>query len=167
MSALWVSGLKAAIFLLLLARRSWSLRKRRSPSRCASRSTTVWEESLSRRWANPPRSASTPALLIALPLIWLFIHSSLSLASSRSVWRPTWTEPRYPIHSCTIKPRAAPDKRTSAHLNPRLLNTHFHTQAVKCSLPLITASVLPWLQQLFPWKYLTNPNEHFCVLHLK
>ena len=48
-------------FPFLLTRRSWSLRKRLSHLRCASRSTTAWEESLSRRWASPPRSAPTPA----------------------------------------------------------------------------------------------------------
>lgn len=45
----------------LLTRRSWSLRKRPNRLVCASRSTIVWEESLSRRWASPPRSAPTPA----------------------------------------------------------------------------------------------------------
>lgn len=57
--------LKAVVFPfffpLSLTRRSWSLRKQLSHLRCASRSTTVWEESLSRRWASPPRSALTPA----------------------------------------------------------------------------------------------------------
>lgn len=81
--------LKAIIFLFLLflTRRSWSLRKRLSHSRCASRSTTVWEESLSRRWASLPRSAPTPAgpsatslLLSASPTFWCVVLCiSLSL----------------------------------------------------------------------------------------
>lgn len=65
--------LKAIIFLFLflLTRRSWSLRKRLSHLRCASRSTTAWEESLSRRWASPPRSALTAAGL-SHPPMWCF-----------------------------------------------------------------------------------------------
>lgn len=49
------------IFPFSLARRSSSPRRRPSLLRCASRSTTASEESLSRRWASPPRLAPPTA----------------------------------------------------------------------------------------------------------
>lgn len=119
--------LRAVVFFPFpLTRRSWSQRKQPSRSRCASRSTTAWEESLSRRWASPPRSAPTPAgpkatfISLSHPLIYWFMHFCFSRGGFFSPYPPTTRELAL-ICSFVILHPALPKK---GNLCPRLLNTH-------------------------------------------
>lgn len=131
--------------LLFLTRRSWSLRKQQSPLHCASRSTTVWEESSSRRWVSPPRSVPRATFFLCLPpsdvLALMYLSSlrlSLHLCDSFFLKPPTVSEQSSILffHSflCIM---SFPKMETST---TRLLSTNLFMHTCTVCTPVITFS---------------------------
>lgn len=138
-----------SLMLLFLTRRSWSLRKQQSLLHCASRSTTVWEESSSRRWVSPPRSVLKAAgpwatfFFLRLPpcdvLVFMYLSSlrlSPHLCDSFFLKPPTMSEQSSILffHSfpCTMP---FPKMETSI---TRLLSTNLFMHTCPGCTPVIT-----------------------------
>lgn len=158
------------LFLFFFTRRSWSLRKRLSRLPCASRSTIAWEESLSRRWASPPRSVLTTSgtratfFCCSHPLMWCF-HVFLLLSGFIylfiSVTHPLCNlPPQFIILRRAFPKNGNLNPTTPKHPPTRTTHAHLAHPGPRLLL-LITAPTLPWLLLLLPWKSRTNPDVFY------
>lgn len=133
-------------FAFSFTRRSWSLRKQQSHLRCASRSTTAWVESLSRRWASLPRSALTvrgprATFFPTSPTFWcgVFFYVFLFLFCFISMTHPLCNLPPHKnsILSFHLLSCITPSPKLES-TTPRLLNTHPPAHTCTSCTPLIT-----------------------------
>lgn len=164
--------------LLFLTRRSWSLRKQQSLLHCALRSTTVWEESSSRRWVSPPRSVLKAAgpwatFFSPSPTLWCvgFYVFVFSKAFSSSLWlilSETSHHVRAELHfilSFISLHHSFPKNGNIYHTTPKHQPIHAHMPSLHPSYYLY---LLPQYSHSYCCCFYGNqwkPDECICILN--